>query len=65
MRGRGLLISGRGHADAGFAIQLTRWLDQLLELPDPLFARLKARIDRTADSPVAVLLHTSVLNAKR
>ena len=43
MRARGLLISGRGHADAGFAMQLTRWLDQLLELPDPLFARLKAR----------------------
>jgi len=43
MRARGLVISGRGHADAGFAIQLTRWLDQLLELPDPLFARLKAQ----------------------
>ena len=32
MRARGLMISGRGHADAGFVMQLTRWLAQLLRL---------------------------------
>jgi hypothetical protein len=32
MRARGLVISGRGHADAGFAMRSTRWLDQLLRL---------------------------------
>jgi hypothetical protein len=26
------MISGRGHADAGFVMQLTRWLAQLLRL---------------------------------